>query len=392
MPQLNDQLLQELPRFRDVAESIREVILANLVMIGEVPSPTFHEENRIQLLIQRFNEYGLQNCSVDEKMNGLGILPGEQADRNILIVTNADTLTGSKAQPMVEIHKDQVVGPFVGDNSLALAAMASIPVMLDQLKVKLRSNLILLAASRSLGRGNLEGLKFFLTNSPFPINYGLCLEGVQLGRLNYMCLGMMRGEIVCRLPRNYNWVKFGSTGTIVPMSDVIARIGKIPLPRRPLTSIVIGSIHGGISFQNIARQVTMSFELRSESSEVLHQIHKQIGDITDEVMAGYGIEVKLDIVTDREPGGLEISHPLIRCARTILTALDVKPMMYATTSMLHALIEQKIAGITLGFTTGMRRNDLEEIEEAVDIQPMYTGMAQLTGCILAMDKESHDES
>ena len=381
-----DKLLEKLTSIRDAAESIRESILANLVMIGEVPAPTFHEEKRIELLLQRFSECGLQNCSIDEKMNGFGILPGKRGARNILIVANADTLDEHEKNTVIEIRADKVVGPFVGDNSLALAAMTSIPILLEKLDLQLKSNLIFMAASRSLGRGNMEGLRFFLSEGTMPVNFGLCVEGVQLGRLNYSCMGMLRGDIICRLPEDYDWSRFGSTGAIIPMNDVITRISKIPLPHRPMTNLILGSINGGISYQNIARHTTLCFEVRSESAAMLNQVEQQIEDITAEVTANSGIDITLDIFARRNPGGIKISHPLIRSTRDILNALNIQPMMYPTTSAVSApLIYKKIPAVTLGFTTGKRRNELDEIEEVADIEPMSLGMTQLIGVLLSMD-------
>lgn len=381
-----DNLLEYLPGIRDAAKNLRENVLADLVMIGEIPAPTFNEEKRIQFLLQKFSECGLQNCSMDEKMNGFGILPGKQDTRNILVVANSDTLNEQDKNIMVEIRVDQVVGPFVGDNSLALAAMTSIPPLLEQMDIQLGSNLIFMAASRSLGRGNVEGLRFFLADGAMPIHFGLCIEGVQLGRLNYSCLGMLRGDIICRLPDDYDWSRFGSTGAIIPMNDVITRISNIPLPHRPLTNLILGSIQGGISYQNIARHTTLCFEVRSESATILNKVQQQMEDITAEVTANSGIDITLDIFARREPGGIKISHPLVRSARAVLKALDIQPMMYPTTSAVAApLIHEKIPVVTLGVTRGERRNELEEIEEVVDIEPIPTGMAQLAGVLLAMD-------
>ena len=211
-----DRIVESLPRLRELAAGMQEIILANLVMIGEVPAPTWEEEKRIEVILQRLNECGLQNCSTDEKGNGFGVLFGEQAKQNILISAHADTFVSDVVDQTIEVGKDRLVGPFVGDNSLALAAMVSLPALLDRLQVRLKSNLILMAAVKSLGRGNLEGLKYFLANTSMPIHSGICLEGVQLSRLNYSCLGMFRGEIECRLPEDYNWAQFGASGAIIP--------------------------------------------------------------------------------------------------------------------------------------------------------------------------------
>ena len=381
-----EHIIDELPRIREVAAGMQEIILANLVMIGEVPAPTGEEGKRVEMILQRLSECGLQNCSSDEKGNGYGVLLGEQGAQNILISAHADTFVSDVVDQTIEVGQDRLVGPFVGDNCLALAAMVSLPTLFERLQIRLKSNLLFIATVKALGRGNLEGLKYFLANSSLPIHAGLCLEGVQLRRLNYSCLGMLRGDIVCRLPDDYNWAQFGASGAIIPMNDVISRINKIALPRRPLTSIVMGSIEGGITYHNIARQVTLRFEVRCEESDLLKQIRQQIENIVAEVSAQSGIKVKLDIFAEREPGGIDISHPMVQNARTIITALGLEPMLYPTTSALAAFIDRKIPAITLGIATGERKGDLDEIDESVSIAPIFTGMAQLAGVILAMDQ------
>ena len=392
MSEYIDTIIANLPRMRDAAAGMQDILLANLVMIGEIPAPTGAEEQRIQLILQRLSECGLQNCACDEKGNGYGILPGESGARTLLISAHADTFVSDAVDQTIEVGKDRLVGPFVGDNSLALAAMVSLPTLFDRLQIRLKSNLLLLASVKSLGRGNLEGLRSFVSNSVIPMHFGVCLEGVQLGRLNYSCLGMLRGEIVCRLPDDYNWAQFGSTGAIIPMNDVISRINKIPLPRRPLTSIVMGSVEGGISYHSIARQVTLRFEVRCEASDLLKQIRQQIENIAAEVAAQSGIKVTLDIFSEREPGGIDIAHPIVQSARAIITALGLEPSMYPTTSAMGALIDRKIPSVTLGIASGERKGDLDEIDEAVPITPIFTGMAQLAGVILAMDGELSRES
>ena len=384
MPDL-DAIVKDLPRIREEAERIREVLLAHLVMIGEIPAPTGMEEKRIELILQRWAEAGLQNCSTDEKGNGIALLPGEGGGSDILLAAHADTFVEDIGDQTVEIGTDRVVGPFVGDNSLALAALVTLPTLLERLSIRLKSNVLLLATTRALGRGNLEGLKFFLQNATVHPTRALCLEGVQLGRLNYSCLGMLRGEIAVRLPDNYDWAQFGATGSIIPMNDVINRINKIALPRRPLTSIVLGALEGGLTYSNIARETTLRFEVRSESAEILDQVSRQIGDIAQEVAAQSGVGVELDLFAHRQPGGLEIAHPLVQGARAVLTALGLQPMLYPTTSAMSALVDQKIPALTLGVTTGIRRNQLDEIDEEVAIAPMFTGLAQLVGVLQAID-------
>jgi acetylornithine deacetylase/succinyl-diaminopimelate desuccinylase-like protein len=245
-----------------------------------------------------------------------------------------------------------------------------------------------MGAARSLGRGNLEGLRFFLANNAAPLRAGLSIEGVPLGRLNIMSLGMVRGEIVCRVPEEYDWTQFGASGAIITVNEVINKILAIPLPKKPRTTIVMGSIDGGSGFNTIARNASLKFEIRSESAEVVHEIEHRIKEIRMEVASGASADVDMNVVARREPGGLPFGHPLVRAARRIIEALDVPLRMGPSTSELAVFIERKIPAITIGMTMG---EAMSETTESVFVDPIFTGLAQLIGILLAVDAGVCDE-
>jgi tripeptide aminopeptidase len=384
MESLND-IVAALPRYREAADGMREVMLANLALVGEIPAPTFLEEARVRWLVERFAESGLQDCRIDEKGNGTAVLPGTERKGALLLVAHCDTAVDRAENQDVEIKADKVIGPFAGDNSAALAALATLPQLLERLEIRLGSDLHLLATPRALGRGNLESLRHFLAEPGARFAAGLCLESVQLGRLNYACVGMARGEIGCSVPDDYDWARFGATGSIIPMGEVIGRISLIPIPNRPLASIVMGSIQGGFSYSHLARETRLRLEVRSESVDILQQLLRQIEDIVHDVAAHSGTRIGLDILTQRGPGGIEIAHPLVRVARAVMAGLGLQPNLYATVSLMAALHDAKIPALTVGLTTGERRGELEEIEEALDIAPMSAGLAQVAGILQAAD-------
>ncbi|MBN2330175.1 MAG: peptidase dimerization domain-containing protein [Candidatus Omnitrophica bacterium] len=388
MNELNE-ILPLLPQYQRELASLREIFLANLVMIGEIPSPTMGERNRIKFLCDRFSECGLQNCSTDEKGNGLGILPGQEGDRNILIVAHADTLFSEQIDHTLTVETDKVIGPGVGDNSMGMAAIASLPTILEHLSIPLQSNLILMGSVRGLGRGNLEGLRFFLNNNVIPIHAGICLEGIQLGRLSYSSLGMIRGEILVAVPKRYDWTQFGASGAIIVLNDIIAKINEIRVPRRPRTAIMFSSIQGGgTSFNTMATRSRLRFEVRSESAEVVDEIQKQIEDIVEEIQCRTNVNISLDIFAERLPGGISFRHPLVEAARDIMQQLNIRPWITPSISELSAFIDHDIPAVTLGITTG---EQTDEIPEIIDIEPIFKGLSQLLGVILAIDSGYCDE-
>ncbi len=383
-----EEIVTDLPGIRSRLESIRDVILANLVMIGEIPAPTFEEHNRREFLVNRFTEYHLLNCSTDEAGNALGILPGEDGERNILVVAHLDSNFDDTVDHTISVDTNTITGPGVGDNSLGLAAVATIPRALEHLGIKLKSNLILMGSSKSLGRGNIEGLRFFLENTDIPITTGVCIEGVKLGRISYSSIGMMRCQLNIKVPEEYDWTRFGAVGAVVTINEVINRILEIPLPKRPRTSIVLGSVLGGTSFNTIATEASIRFEIRSESGSMVKDIGTEIENIAAEVASHSGAEVFFNIFAQREPGGIKYAHPLAMTARELLEGLGVTPRITPSTSELSAFIDKGIPALTLGITDGenMNRND-----ETIEIEPIYSGMAQLIGLLLSIDRGLCDD-
>ncbi len=384
-----EEIIGDLPAIREVCVSLRETLLANLVMIGEIPAPTFKEEARVDFLLQRFSECGLTNTSSDECGNGLGILPGKTRDRNILLLAHADTVFSERRDHTVSVHTDHIHGPGIADNSLGLAVLATLPTLLEKLGLELDSGLILMGAARSLGRGDLEGTRFFLENNKIPVTAGICVEGVQLGRLSYASAGMLRGEVTCRVPEEYDWIRRGATGAILILNEVINRILSISLPRRPKTSIVLGSVEAGAGFNIIPTEGTLCFEVRSESAEIVQQIALELDDIMEDVASQTGAEVTLDVIARREPAGLPIGHSLVKQTREIMSSLELLPHITPSISELSTLIAHGIPAVTLGITDGER---LHEQRETVKIDPIFTGLVQLVAVLLAIDGGFCDES
>ena len=378
-----DEIINTLPYIKDAVVAIQEILLANLVMIGEIPAPTFAERRRVEFIENRFTESGLQNTSTDEIGNVLGILPGVEGEKNTLVVAHTDTVFPANVDHTITVHPDYIIGPGLGDNALGVAVMVTLPMLLELLEIQLKSNLILMGAARSLGRGNLEGLRFFLSNSEIPIQAGVCIEGVTQGRLSHDSIGMFRGEIICTVPEEYDWTRFGAVGAIVTSNEVINKILEIPIRRRPRSNIVLGAIEGGQSYNTIATRAVLRFEIRSESNEIGEEIYQQIKDITAEVSSQTGAEVTLDVFAHRNPGGIPFNHPLARNARRIMRALDIQARKSPSTSELAAFIDRNIPAIAIGMSFGEHQNQLNEL---VKIEPIFTGLAQLIGILLAIDR------
>jgi acetylornithine deacetylase/succinyl-diaminopimelate desuccinylase-like protein len=375
-------ILERLPDYRDRLHEMRETILANLVMVGEIPAPTFQEQDRVKFLQDRFTENGLQNVSTDEVGNAVGIHPGSDGGGNILAVAHVDTVFSETADHSVTVEADHAMGVGIGDNALGLAALVSLPRILEHLGLQLQSNLILLGAVRSQGRGDLEGIRFFLENSTVPIFAGVSVEAMQLGRLSYTSIGMLRGEITCQVPEEYDWTRFGAFSAIQSLNDVIDKLMSIPLPRKPRSSIVLGSIRGGHAYESVATEAVLRFEIRSESEEITDEVRERIENICAEVSTQTGADVSVDFFARRKPGGLEFSHPLAAFGREAFKALGIEPRVSSTLSEVTAFTDRGIPALRLAITRG---ESFKSGRDRLEIEPIFAGIAQLVGVLEAID-------
>ena len=382
------RITQALPEHRKALQPVREILLANALMIGEIPSPTEAEQERITFLSNRFTEDGLQNISIDQAGNCTAILPGSVGKKNILVCAHADTVFNQSIDHAMSVGPNYIKGPGIGDNSLGLAAVATLPEITKRLNINLEDNLILMGCSRSLGRGNLAGMRFFLEHNQLPIRAGVCIEGIELGRLSYASIGMLRGEINLQVPTKYDWTKFGASGAVAILTKVVQRIMEIPIPMGPRTKILLGSINSGTSFGTQPTTAKLRFEIRSEQAGMVAELREQINDIIDEIAHGSDTQIELSVIAQRKIGGLPYKHPMVKSMRAILNALELNPRVEPSVGELSALNNNGIPSVTLGLTRGTHKN---ELHESIEIDPIFAGLAQLVALLQAIDGGFCDE-
>ncbi|MEQ9824904.1 MAG: peptidase [Puniceicoccaceae bacterium] len=388
MAERNTEVTRIMHGLKAQVAGIREVMLANAVMIGEIPAPSFQEERRIAFLRDRFTEAGLEKISIDEMDNAVAVIPGRSGKRKILVSANADSYIQSSVDHAMTLSSDAIIGPGICDNAIGLAAIATLPVLMERLGLQLEDDLVLMAETRSLGKGNLAGLRFFLDHTQFPIRTGVVVRGVHLGRLSYSSLGMFRGEISVVAPERRDWKHFGSGGAIAILNRIVSRIMEIPLPSQPKTAVILGSIHGGNAYNTEATRANLRFEVRSEEPGRISWITQMIQDIVDEIDFASDSTIRLEMVARRKMGGIHYSHPLVKTVKTIVEHFGIKPRIAPSTGQLSAFVDKGIPAVTVGLTQG---SNVHELGESAEIAPIFDGLTQLVALLIAIDRGICDE-
>lgn len=376
--------------FPEALKPMRERLLANLVMIAQIPAPTGEESRRVRFLLDRFGEAGLSDAATDEVGNAVGRLKGTRSQRTILLVSHLDTVFPFSQDHDVTVQSDRVIGAGVGDNALGAAIVSLMPTVLEHLGIELASDLILLGSTRSVGRGNHAGIRFFLDHLPEKVDAGICVEGIQLGRVNFFSIGTARADITCAVrPLPEPSRSYGSESALVVLNHIVNRILGISTPSRPYTRIKMGRMWAGVSYDVEPDHAELGLEIVSHSDEMIEQICRQINEIVLEMSARHAVDANLDVFFSTRAGGIPFAHPLVRSVLEVMQQLAIEPDQGHSPSELSELISRSIPAVTLAITRGAKERKRQP--DYVLIDPILTGVAQLLGVILAIDKGACDE-
>jgi len=372
-----EKLFSYIRRLPEQLETYRELLLANLVMLSEIPSPTFHEQERIAFLEQRFTECGLDNCSTDETGNGFGILPGTDGKETILVTAHADTSFSKKEDHNCRLDANEVRGPGVAENTLGLAVLATIPTILEGIGISFRNDLILMGATKSLERGNQGGLRFFLSNKNRPLSWAISLEGIPLGRLQFRSMASLGGIISCHVNS-----RIAKLSAIDVLSKIIARLHEIRFLENSNSVLVLGGISGGVSYKVPARRGSLKFQFRSHSDAVVLEVAREIDEILDEVSQKPGISAFWEVIARTRSGGLDSSHSLVTLTRRVMNTLNIYPYADTFSSVISGYVEHSVPAICIGITEG---ENVSYSDEYIVIDPIMKGIAQLIGILMIID-------
>jgi len=378
----------EIRQLTETLVPMRERLLANLVMIAQIPAPGGEEGDRVRFLLDRFVEAGLSYAAADEVGNAVGHLHGTSGNRNILLVSHLDTIFPASLDHNVTVEADRVLGPGVGDNALGAAIVSMIPAVLECLNIQLESNLILLGSIGSLGRGNHAGIRFFLDHLPGKVDCGICVEGIQLGRLNFFSIGTARADISCHVHPEPSR-SYGSESALVVLNHIMNRILGIATPSRPYTVVRMGKMRAGVAYDVEPDHAELGVEIVSHSDAMIEQVHRQIEDIVSEMSARHAVDAHLDMFFKTKAGGISFSHPLVKGVLEVMQALGIEPDQGHSPSELSELIARQIPAVTLGVSRGEKNR--KKSPDYVLIDPILSGVAQLVGVILAIDRGACDE-
>ena len=381
--------LEKLPSFVDEIRSIRETIISNIVLIGQIPAPTFREQDRAKIFLERLADFQVDECTTDAYQNPIGIIRGTNSSRPpIFVVAHLDTFFGKDVDHNYIITEKSIIGAGILENSVSVGVLASLPEIFRKLNLSFESDIVLAGVVQSIGKGNLRGIRHLLKSWPSPIRGGICIEGCELGRLNYYSDGMIRCNLDCNISSNTRWEHHFRPNAILVINEVVNQILKMRLPQKPRSRVIFGKISGGIKHGLIAYDAKLGFEIQSTSDIMVKAMMNEISDIISGVSHEYGVNLKLKAISNLSASRLKYNHPLVKNTVAVMETLGINPVSEPSVSELSIFLARNIPAVTLAITKG-KNYHLEN--SRMLIEPMFKGIAQVIGVIMAIDSGVCDE-
>ncbi|MFQ5942032.1 MAG: M20/M25/M40 family metallo-hydrolase [Anaerolineales bacterium] len=343
--------------------------------IQSIPAPTFNEAERARFLRSEFEELGVAQLEQDEVGNLFARIRGADAPP-IVVSAHLDTVFSDATDLSHRRTRSRLMGPGVGDNSVALAALLELGR--DLKDRELAGDVWLVANVGEEGLGNLRGMREVVDRFGSNVTAYIVLEGMALGHIYHRALPVRRYRITIRTDGGHSWIHAGRTSALHKLVDVGKRLLEMRIPGDPRTTLNIGRMEGGRSINSIADAALLEIDLRSESEATLDGLDRRLRTLIEGIQAE-GAAIELALVGSRPGGDLAADHPLVLAAlESLMQAGEREAYLEFGSTDASVPLNRGIPAVCVGITKG---GEAHTTREYIEIKPMRTGYLSILNLI-----------
>jgi acetylornithine deacetylase/succinyl-diaminopimelate desuccinylase-like protein len=363
---------------RELAASSLKAVCDLTERICLIPAPTYAEHRRAEFVSSELTSRGL-NAEIDEIGNVIARRKGTGSAKSLVLAAHTDTVFPIETEISVRREDGKIIGPAIGDNSLAVATLIELASILDTAGVETPGDVLLVANVGEEGLGNLRGIRAICDRFGDEIGGVIAIEGHNVGRVTHGAVGSKRIRVTVHGPGGHSWGAFGQPSAIHELGLIIAEISKLKVPDDPKTTFNVGLIEGGVSVNTIAPQASAVIDMRSVDPASLNRVSAEIERIVSR-RANDQIKTEIELLGERPAGWVDSSARIVRTASSILRDLGYEPTLNASSTDANIPISRGIPAICIGLTRG---SGAHRVDESIDIAPIECGVAQLALLVLA---------
>ncbi|MGH2621631.1 MAG: M20/M25/M40 family metallo-hydrolase [Anaerolineales bacterium] len=345
--------------------------------VQAIPSPTFGEAERARYLLGEFRSAGLTEIELDPLGTLYARVPGNNRPP-LVISAHLDSVFSAATDLAHRRSRARLTGPGVGDNAVALAALAELAFDLQDHRPA--GDVWLVANVCEEGLGNLQGMMQVVGRFGDSACAYLVLEGMALGHIYHRALPVRRYRLQARTRGGHSWIHWDRPSALHRLLRLGEELLRIPLPREPRTTLNIGTMNGGRSVNTIADEATLDLDLRSESDRALEELEARMLETVARNQDG-AVQISLELVGSRPGGDLRPDHPLVLAATESLRRCGERErILEAGSTDASVPLNRGLPAICVGLTKG---GEAHTLHEYIEIRPMRRGYRSLLQLIEA---------
>jgi len=364
-------------RALDLDDLAAEVV-ERTIRVSSVPAPTGEEHERAALVAGWWSGDGFGDVSIDKAGNCWATVRSGTGPA-VVLAAHLDTVFGTETDHAVRRAGDRLFGPGVGDNGVAVAALAAVGRLLESAPGT--SPVLILATVCEEGLGNLAGARHAVACPPAELGALIAVEGNYLGKIGTTGVGSRRWRVLVTGPGGHAWEQSGAPSAVHEAARIVEALSGIATVAGA-SSLNVGTFEGGESINARARRAQFDLDLRGADEATLASLESAARAVLDTPRAG-GLSVELSEIGRRPGGRIEPGHPLLSAARDALAARGVAWREVATSTDANAAHAAGLAALALGVTTGAGEHTPEEW---IDLGPIADGIAVLADTVERYDK------
>lgn len=362
-------------------------ILDQIIAIQQIPAPTFDEERRAIYIEKQFQACGLVDVGRDPLNNVYGRSAGHSPNRPPLVISaHLDTVFPIETDLSVRREGTLLYGPGIGDNSTGVAGLLRIAKALRQHDLAHAADIYFVANVGEEGLGDLRGMRAVVERFGSQATY-VIVEGGLFGKLIHQAVGVRRYHIVVTTPGGHSWGGFGVASAIHVLGRLIVDIDSLTVPAIPKTTYNVGIIQGGLSINSIANSADLWLDLRSEGSDSLEQLVKDVEGIVrtrnqQYATEGKAVEIAMEQVGNRPAGSISRQSPVVAFADAALRVMGCEDVHYlASSTDANIPLSRGYQAVCLGLTNS---GNSHRPDEFMDKTNLPAGLGQLLLVALAV--------
>ena len=256
--------------------------LALLKTLAQIPSPSNHEEKRMEFCRKWLEDMGAGTVYTDSALNTVYALGVTENNPVIVFMAHTDVVFPDTSPLPWKEENGRLCCPGVGDDTANLVCllMAAKYVTQSGLNPKDGAGILFVCNSGEEGLGNLKGSRKICSDYAGRIRAFYSFDG-RLDEVISRAVGSHRFLVTAKTQGGHSYGDFGRDNAIEKLANVIRDIYAVKVPEEGKTTYNVGTISGGTSVNTIAQEAHMLCEFRSDTRTGLAYMEEQFRKIFD---------------------------------------------------------------------------------------------------------------